>query len=162
MNNCIDCKEIIAPESQFCPNCGVDQNKTIVSKNISTGFLITLCVLTIIGSIFTIFRALFYLMVGFDEDITIVIRSSIYLLTSIGTIIGAIQMLRKQKIGLFIYTSSQAIYLITIVFAISFYVQELGRYLGKDWAIFIAMFFIIPSGIMLSLYWLLPIRKHLK
>jgi hypothetical protein len=90
------------------------------------------------------------------------IRGSLYLLTSIGTIIGAVIMLNKKILGLYVYTVSQVIYLITIFFALSYYVSEIGDFLGEQFAILVAMFFVVPSVAILAMYWTQLAKQHLK
>jgi ABC-type transport system involved in multi-copper enzyme maturation permease subunit len=90
------------------------------------------------------------------------IRGSLYLLTSIGTIIGAVIMLNKKILGLYVYTVSQVIYLITIFFALSYYVREIGDFLGEEFAILVAMFFVVPSVAILAMYWTQLAKQHLK
>ena len=132
----------------------------------SSAILNTLCVLTLIGSVFTILRGIVYLTIssgggGAWADLMNV-RGSLYLLTSIGTIIGAVKMLNKEMLGLHVYTVSQVIYLITVFFALSYYLDKFESNFGDQFAIIVVMFFVVPSVVILALYWTQMARQHLK
>ena len=132
----------------------------------SSAILNTLCVLTLIGSVFTILRGIVYLTIssgggGAWADLMNV-RGSLYLLTSIGTIIGAVKMLNKEMLGLHVYTVSQVIYLITVFFALSYYLDKFKSNFGDQFAIIVVMFFVVPSVVILALYWTQMARQHLK
>jgi len=132
----------------------------------SSAILNTLCVLTLIGSVFTILRGIVYLTIssgggGAWADLMNV-RGSLYLLTSIGTIIGAVKMLNKEMLGLHVYTVSQVIYLITVFFALSYYLDQFKSNFGDQFAIIVVMFFVVPSVVILALYWTQMARQHLK
>ena len=90
------------------------------------------------------------------------VRGSLYLLTSIGTIIGAVKMLNKEMLGLHVYTVSQVIYLITVFFALSYYLDKFESNFGDQFAIIVVMFFVVPSVVILALYWTQMARQHLK
>ena len=133
----------------------------------SSAILNTLCVLTLIGSVFTILRAFVYFAISSMADgqtwaDLMNVRGSLYLLTSIGTIIGAVKMLNKEMLGLHVYTVSQVIYLITIFFALSYYLDEFKSNFGDQFAIMLVMFFVVPSVVILALYWTQMARQHLK
>ena len=163
MKYCSNCGESIDSNVQFCPHCGADQVSSAPTKKTSTAILTTLCILTLIGSLFTVLRALIYLAIASEESWDMMtIRGLLYLLTSIGTFVGAIKMINKKISGLYIYTVSQAIYLITVLFALSYYLKEIGDALGDQFAIVVAMFFIIPSIAILALYWTQMAKQHLK
>ena len=133
----------------------------------SSAILNTLCVLTLIGSVFTILRAFVYFAISSMADgqtwaDLMNVRGSLYLLTSIGTIIGAVKMLNKEMLGLHVYTVSQVIYLITIFFALSYYLDEFESNFGDQFAIMLVMFFVVPSVVILALYWTQMAKQHLK
>lgn len=110
MINCLVCNHQIDEETNFCPVCGEYQKtKRIVVIKESSNVLTILCILTFIGSLFTIVRALFYQSmsdIGFaDQEYY---RGWIYAASSIGTIVGAIVMLMYRKLnGLYIYSAFQ-------------------------------------------------------
>jgi hypothetical protein len=143
------------------------QISPVLNKRSSSAILATLCVLTLIGSVFTILRAIVYFTISsFGAGETwadlINVRGSLYLLTSIGTIIGAVKMLNKEMLGLHVYTVSQVIYLITVFFALSYYLDEFKSSLGDQFAIILIMFFVVPSVVILALYWTQMAKQHLK
>jgi hypothetical protein len=126
-------------------------------------FLTILCVFTIFGSVFTVLRAFVYVSFGIEET-AMIMRVLSYIFTSIGTTIGAVKMLKKDEAGLMIYSVSQVIYIITVFFALSHYIKELGGLFGggTGFATSVAMLFIVPSILILFIYWLPDTRKHLK
>ncbi|MCU0350720.1 MAG: hypothetical protein MUF43_07820, partial [Flavobacterium sp.] len=109
-------------------------------------FLIILCVLTIIGSVFTILRGFVYELFSTLDDNHTYFRGWIYIITSFGTLTGAILMLQKKFLGLLIYTFFQIAYLITVSYATSlyFYSSELDYNFGP-FAVVVSSFFIFPS-----------------
>ncbi len=143
------------------------QISPVLNKRSSSAILATLCVLTLIGSVFTILRAFVYFTissVGAGETWadSMNVRGSLYLLTSIGTIIGAVKMLNKEMLGLHVYTVSQVIYLITVFFALSYYLDKFKSNFGDQFAIMLVMFFVVPSVVILALYWTQMAKQHLK
>lgn len=169
MKNCIACNQEIENEVNFCPNCGEKQPQQIDIQEEATSamhqdvgnkpvvIIIVLAILTICGSLFTIGRAFLYEMVGsIASDEGIQIRAGIYVLASIGTIIGAVMMLLKKLTGLYVYTACQILYIITTVFA------AMAHNTKDNLASVILFFFAAPSILFLILYWLKDVRKHLK
>ena len=111
MKSCIACDAKIEVEFNFCKICGTNQTvqqNDLVKSN--TTFLTILCILTIGGSLFGIARGWIYEIVstvGNDGYY----RGWIYIITNIGTLVGAIMMLkRKKKWSLFIYRFTGCIY----------------------------------------------------
>lgn len=155
--------------AHFCPNCGANQGVQVVyveKNNSQPVFLIILCTLTICGSLFTIARSFLYeLFAAMTDDEGIATRGIIYILSSFGTIIGAVIMLTKKLIGLYIYTICQVVYIITLGIAIYSYNTGFSlkptNGLEHLSGVMIA-YFEIPAIIFLVLYWLKDIRKHLK
>ncbi len=129
----------------------------------SSGLLITLCTLTIIGSVFGILRAFLYefgamvaeVATG-NMDMTYV-RGLLYVAFHTGTLIGAIIMLCRSMVGFYMYTISQILYIVFVLYTT--YATYDG--LGGFEAIIGAMFW-GPSLVFLILYWTLPTRKYLK
>lgn len=158
MSYCNNCKGLLIEDSNFCPNCGMGQNKSAKSNDFDKHILTAMCIATIIGSIFTVCRALIYELVVslFDSEYY---RGAIYAVTSTGTLIGAIIMIMRKKVGLYIYSFFQIIYIITVVVAI------LDHSSGRSGAIIenfaFGMIFLIPSLLFLIVYWTKFIRKQL-
>lgn len=160
MTNCKRCNGQMDEESNFCPNCGEDQRaNNVIQYKSNSSFLIVLCVLTIIGSVFTIGRAYLYEMVSMMDGHSNYIRGWIYAGSALGTLVGAIMMIQKKLNGLYIYSAFQGIYIITVLVA-SFSYSDKGRS-ASLLASGIAMFFLLPSILFLILYWTNMIKKHL-
>ena len=165
MINCKRCNQQMDEETNFCPTCGEDQRVAQTNQQKSNAtFLIVLCVLTIIGSIFTIGRAYLYEMVSMMGGSSNYIRGWIYAGTAIGTLVGAVMMIQKKLKGLYIYSAFQIIYLITVIIASFSYGDDFGSH-GKEATLLasgIAMFFLLPSALFLILYWTKMVKKHLR
>jgi len=164
MTNCSNCNQTILDETNFCPKCGLDQ--TLSDKNSNSNnvtFLTVLCVLTIVGSAFTIGRAYLYEMVSMMDEDTNYWRGWIYAGTAIGTIVGAVMMLQRKLKGLLIYTVFQIVYIITVIIASFSYNEALDDWGGNAYylASGISMFFIVPSVLFLVLYWTDKVKKLL-
>jgi hypothetical protein len=153
MKKCKNCNQELSKELNLCPSCGAEQSANMES------WLILLCVLTIIGSVFTIGRALLYELVSSMSHGSDYSRGWTYAGSAIGTIIGAILMLKKKLIGLYTYSFFQIIYIITVIIATFSHSNTSGA--TSDWVFGISMLFLIPSIIFLILYWTKMIRKHL-
>lgn len=167
MPNCKRCNQQMDEETNFCPACGEDQriNNVNAQKSNAT-FLIVLCVLTIIGSVFTIGRAYLYEMVSMMGGHSNYIRGWIYAGSSVGTLVGAIMMTQRKLNGLYFYSAFQGIYIITVLVASFSYSDAFGNFGGGNEASLlasgIAMFFLLPSILFLILYWTNMIKKHLR
>jgi len=167
MTNCKRCNGQMDEETNFCPICGEDQRANIVNQQKSNAsFLIVLCVLTIIGSVFTIGRAYLYEMVSMMDEHSNYIRGWIYAGSAVGTLAGAIMMMQRKLNGLYIYSAFQGIYIITVLVASFSYSDAFGSHgKGNEASLLasgIAMFFLLPSILFLILYWTNMIKKHLK
>ncbi|MGY8913800.1 MAG: hypothetical protein ACKVJF_01785 [Flavobacteriales bacterium] len=147
-------------EINFCPLCGENQRAVnLIQERERASFLIVLCFLTIMGSLFTMGRAYLYEMIFLMDDQSNYFRGWIYGASSIGTFIGAIMMIQRKLKGLYLYSISQCLYIITVLVASVSYSNEFN---GSDAiASGIAMFFLIPSVAFLIMYWTNMIRKHL-
>ena len=81
-----------------------------VNEQKATGFLKVLCILTIVGSSLSIFSSLAYQ----DEAVSAAYGWYYWLmlLLSVGTLYGAIQMLKLSKTGLYIWTACEVLSII--------------------------------------------------
>jgi hypothetical protein len=158
-------------EINFCPTCGEDQRGNFVSQQQQESkptFLIVLCVLTMIGSVFTIGRAYLYEMVSMMDGHNNYIRGWIYAGSAIGTLIGAIMMTQRKLNGLYIYSVFQVMYIVTVIIASFSYgdtfggTNDLATFGANAFASVVAIFFLIPSVLFLVLYWTNMIKKYLK
>lgn len=155
-------------ETNFCPTCGEDQRANNLNQQSSnSSFLIVLCALTIIGSVFTFGRAYLYEMVSMMSENNNYFRGWIYAGSAIGTLVGAIMMIQRKLKGLYVYSAFQGIYIITVLVATFSYSNAFDGFKGDNGneasllASGIAMFFLLPSILFLILYWTNMIKKHL-
>jgi hypothetical protein len=151
MRICQRCNATIEDATNFCPACGTDQRFGRRETQSST-LLIVLSILTIIGSVFQLFRGMLYELVAAADNNDEYIRGWIYSITAIMTIIGAIMMLQKQLNGLYLYTAGQVIYLLTCFWATSVYMND-PDFGGEGIVIAIASVFIVPAIIFLIVFW---------
>ena len=157
MKSCIACNAEIEEGFNFCKICGSNQNapqNNVIKKD--SALITVLCILTIIGSLFGILRGWLYELVstvGHNDYF----RGWIYIFANIGTLVGAILMLKRKKSGLNLYTVFQSIYILTVIYATIVY--EVSDFEGL--AIVLSMFFLIPSIVFLILYWKKMNTKHL-
>lgn len=151
MEKCIRCNTPIETGTSFCPACGADQ-RFGPGANQSSVLLIVLCVLTLVGSVFQLFRGMLYELVAAADNNSEYIRGWIYSITAVVTIIGAIMMLQKQLKGLYVYTAGQVIYLLTCFWATSVYMND-PDFGGEGIVIAISSLFIIPAIIFLIVFW---------
>jgi hypothetical protein len=161
MKHCTNCNEPLDDGLKFCSSCGADQSPK--PANATTGnatLLIVLCVLTILGSMFTFARALIYEALSTMDESHEYVRGWIYAGTSILTAIGAIMMLLRKLAGLYTYTVGQVIYIITVIAASTTYEDLFDG--SEAFVMAITMFFLVPAIGFLILYWTKMIRIHLK
>ena len=130
---------------------------SLEGKNTSSGLLV-LCILTIIGSVFGILRVFLYEIGAIVAGNETYVRGLLYVLFHTGTLAGAIIMLCRSMVGLYVYSISQILYIVLVLYTIY------GTYDGKEeaGAIIIGAMFWLPSLVFLILYWTLPIKKCLK
>jgi hypothetical protein len=174
MKLCIVCHREIDDDVNFCPHCGARQpannikplpprsqerpiyNEQVRSDGQPVTVLIILAILTICGSLFTIWRATLYDIFGSaTQDFGIQVRSTIYILTSFGTITGAIMMLLRKINGLYLYTFCQVLYIVTAIIASTQY--DVNESLAST----VLFFFVAPAILFLVFYWMEDVRKHL-
>lgn len=160
MRTCRRCNATLDEATNFCPVCGTDQRFASRETESST-LLIVLCILTIIGSVFQLFRGMLYELVAAADNNEEYIRGWIYSITAIVTIVGSIMMLQKQLNGLYVYTAGQAIYLLTCFWATSAYMYD-PDFGGEGIVLAVASVFIIPAIIFLIVFWTDPCKRVLK
>jgi hypothetical protein len=160
MSICINCKSSLEEKDSFCPTCGFNQVRTSIPIEKTGAMLLRiLCVLTILGSFFTIGRAILYEAIANVADNDEYIRGWIYGLSSIVTFIGALLMFNEKRSGLITYSIGQSVYIITVIWATSIYVS-VGHGVGQV-AFAVSMMFMIPSILFLWMYWTKSIRSQL-
>ena len=161
MKLCIRCNSSLDDENNFCQNCGADQkiSLTNTTRNETAYFLVALCILTMLGSLFGIARGWLYEMVSELDTGGNYYRGWIYVVTNLGTLVGAIIMLNRKLLGLYIYTASQIVYILTVISASLSYDEVFKG--SNAIASGISSLFLVPSIAFLILYWLNMNRKHL-
>ncbi|MEL1242990.1 zinc ribbon domain-containing protein [Flavobacterium sp. DGU11] len=159
MEKCIRCDAALEPGTNFCPVCGTDQ-RFVYRPEATTITLKVLCILTIVGSVFQLFRGLIYEMVANDSNNNEYIRGWIYGITGVMTLAGAVMMLQKQLNGLYLYTVGQIIYLLTCFWATSVYMEEAGDATGL--LLTIAAVFVVPAILFLIVFWTDECKKGLR
>lgn len=160
MEKCIRCNTPLESGTSFCPVCGADQRFN-PGANQSSVMLIILCILTLVGSVFQLFRGMLYELVAAADNNSEYIRGWIYSITAIVTIIGAIMMLQKQLKGLYVYTAGQAIYLLTCFWATSVYLEDVTDS-DRILVWIISSIFIIPAIIFMILFWMDECKRVLR
>jgi uncharacterized membrane protein len=170
MKYCAQCGEEFKAQTNFCPSCGLkvasdatdlldNHGSTTPSNKGGSAFLITLCILTLVGSFIGVLRGLFYQAVATAPNgNTEYYRGFLFVLVNLGTIAGAIVLLNKKYIGLYLYSSFQVLYLILILWTTSVYI---GNQHTDMLALTISMFFFLPSLAFLIMYWTSSIRSVL-
>lgn len=156
MKNCIKCGQEMATEIKFCPNCGADQkgNVVYVEKTGPPTMLTILVIFTIIGSLFSMGKSLFFdtveSYIGFGGSYTYYI----YAATCVGTMVGAVLMLSKKLNGLYIYTVCQVLFILMFVLG---RIPSENVYYSTGYTLLVAL----PAVIFLILYWSKEVRKYL-
>ena len=171
MKQCNECSTVLNENVNFCPNCGYnfylsekkeDNNNNKSEKKISFSFLQILCALTILGSFFSLYNL--PNLSSYGDDSGILFFSS--LIGNLGTISGAIFMLKNRKDGLSLYSLGQLIYLLSAVaFAIILSKTEFRLLLNSDYSSQVAknytMMWIFIPVVFTILYWLPVNRRNL-
>ncbi|HXA01320.1 MAG TPA: zinc ribbon domain-containing protein [Cytophagaceae bacterium] len=162
MKHCTNCGAQLSEDDNFCPDCGSDQNKKQATG--TSGVVLTLCILTILGSGLGIARGFFYQSIAGIADNTDYWRGYAFAIVNVGTIIGAIFMLTGRLSGFKIYLIFQIAYILLVLFTTFIYTpggsSDVESAIGI-FGIFVASLFIIPSMILL-IFFIAMVPKHLK
>lgn len=174
MAKCDYCNKQIPKAAKFCNYCGEEQIDSLLGEDIiedkkvvrkvpetKNNFIMVLAILTIIGSVFGLFRGMFYQAISEDFGNSGFSRGWIYAILNIGTLVAAILLINRSKMGLYMYTFFQVLYLCFVVYVTFIYSQQTGD-IGDAFVMLIALFFIIPSLAVLVMYWLPQNVKNLK
>ena len=170
MKNCVKCQKEIGFQDAFCPHCGSNQlrdeimdrldrvesniNNTVKSEN--TGLLVTLGVLSIVGSIFGMSRGLLYeAIAGLADSGSSYTKGYIYVFANLGSMIGVILMLSRKIVGLYAYTLAQIVYVVTVMISSMSYEE------GRTLAVAVSSFFMIPSVVFVFLFWSKGVKDKL-
>lgn len=155
MKSCINCSVVLKDDDIFCGSCGEEQNlfleKSQPIRNKAKDFITVLCILTLVGSFFGMFRGLFYQFVADAGNNDTYYRGLIFFIANLGTMAGAIMMLNRSKIGLYIFTGFQSLYLIMVIITSLVYFEDEE---SAVLSFMLAMIFFLPSLAFLIMYWL--------
>lgn len=170
MKPCTNCGNMIADDAAHCYACNTVQRPQTTGfeefeakPHYSDAFLKVLCILTIIGAVFSLFSMVITLTTKMELPI-----ENLKLLTYIGTgvtvgkLTGAIFMLMKKLTGLYIYTAAAIIALgmqVYSVFVTPAYTEAIvaGSSIFMYIASAVSFVFLIAFLIM---YWL-PVNRRL-
>lgn len=154
MKNCIRCGQKMEDTSVFCLACGTDQRFDRPERT-QAAFLKVLCVLTITGSVIAIASTIFNVIAnsyfeGYDKTLPLLTG-----LTCVGTLTGAIFMLRRNMAGLYIYTVSQSLYIILLL-------MPVFSFWGSNARLSTTLIYsVLPSSAFIVMYWLRVNRQAL-
>ncbi|MCH2194334.1 hypothetical protein [Kordia sp.] len=156
MNNSLKPRNNNIDDIQFPPHENNNQEREVVyvERTGAPTMLTILVIFTIIGSLFSMGKSLFYDTVesyfGFGGSYTY----WIYAATCVGTMFGAIMMLSKKKNGLYIYSACQVIFVAMFVLS---RIPSGTTYYSTSYTMLVAL----PALIFLALYWSKDIRDYL-
>lgn len=125
-----------------------------------SAMLTVLCVITILGSIFGVLRGMTYNSLAGMAHESGYLRGWGYILSNAGTLTGAITMLCRSIVGLYLYTFAQVGYILLVLFS-TYVVFGQGELMGPFSAL-VGAFFWLPSVVFLVLYWLPVTRRGLR
>lgn len=162
MKFCTNCGNTIADTAAVCSYCGTSQptdfKAPFPQPRQDDTFLRVLCVLTIVGACFSLISIpISMLKVSQLYDNSLYLVQGISLLTVLGKLVGAIFMLQKKLIGLYIYTVAGVA---TIGVGLWSAVNIAGGVgMGSDFGLALTIFSLIfPIG-FLVMYWL-PVNRR--
>lgn len=158
---------MLTVDPNFCYTCNAPQTVRLdkfETKKSSDAFLKVLCILTIIGGIISILASIFSLLSGAAFPI-----EGIEILTSIGFVVamaklaGAMFMLKKRLLGLYIYSAAAAIGIVVQMYSLSLTRQYTESIMqgGGTIVIISTVFAVLIVITFLILYWLPENRRHL-
>ncbi|WP_298512834.1 hypothetical protein [uncultured Kordia sp.] len=156
MSNSLKPQKNNIDDIQFPPHDGNNQQREVVfvERRGAPTMLTILVIFTIIGSLFSMGKSLFYDTVesyfGFGGSYTY----WVYALTCAGTMIGAIMMLSKRLKGLYLYSACQIIFIAMFILS---RIPSADVYYSTSYTMLVAL----PAIIFLVLYWSKDIRDYL-
>ena len=170
MKPCTNCGNMIADNATYCYSCNTAQKPQYTGfeefeykPQYSGTFLKVLCILTIIGAVFSLFSMIITLTLKMTLPV-----ENLKLLTYLGTgiaigkLTGAIFMLKKKLTGLYIYTAAALLALgmqVYSVFVTPAYTEEVVA--GSSIFVYItaAVSFVFLVAFLI-MYWL-PLNRRL-
>src|SRR3954463_7366659 len=164
MNDCSTCGKQLDESSKFCSACGAIQPSMLLQRTEKLpAIVVTLAILTLLGSAFGIIRGFFYQTFAtwfestslYNENYS---RGYILVVLNLGTSIAAILMLNLKRSGFYLYLFFQSAYLVFTFYVMFIYssyqdttVSNLHNGLNPL-VVLVGSFFWFPSAILLVLY----------
>ena len=165
MKYCTNCGVSVLDENaKFCSACGAPQ--TAIEPNLhhkqnegNNAARVTLCILTILGSILGILKGLFVEAfysqnygIGQGQQLPFGYASALF---NLGTLVGAVLMLNKMKTGYINYIAFQWANISTVTFWAVYSTYFINNYPGQSSQPFfflLASVTVIPSLVFMALY----------
>jgi len=170
MKYCKHCGATLTDDAAaFCSSCGTNQydvSEPGISEktnNMGGAALVTLCILTILGSVLGILRGLFFEAIASGNDFghnnSLGYASAFF---NVGTLMGAVLMLNRKLTGFWLYAASQIVCIVLVILKTAEFDDMIGHSGGYgNIALLISLLFIVPYALFLLLYFLL-VKKHLR
>ena len=166
MKYCSHCGKPLNDNNKFCTACGAEQTADFIDQKKSIRLpaaVVTLAVITLLGSAFGIIRGIFYQIFSHDfqkimDEENGYVRGYILVFLNVATFLAAILMLKMKRNGYYLYLIFQSLYLAFTLYITFIYAGE-NKGDFNPWVFLMSALFWFPSGILLVLY-LTIARKH--
>lgn len=170
MKYCVSCGKLLPDDSaNFCPSCGAHQypGPAVSSRSgQSPAALVTLCILTILGSVLGILKGL--LVEAFQgRSFDLLNEQSMRFpfgyasaLFNLGTLAGAIIMLNRKRFGYVLYLVCQSANIVAVLYWALAQGHFVDGFIGGPFYLIGAAVSVLPSLVFIVLYSLL-VRKYL-
>ena len=164
MKYCSKCGEQLDEANKYCPGCGAAQNKEESEPHLRDqklpAIVITLAILTLLGSAFGIIRGMFYQTFASLFESTSLYnegyaRGYILVFLNLGTLIAAILMLNLKRMGYYLYLLFQSAYLVFTFYILLIYSSADTLSINDGFnpiILLLGSVFWLPSSIMILLY----------
>ncbi|KGO92311.1 zinc ribbon domain-containing protein [Flavobacterium subsaxonicum] len=168
MKPCTRCGTMLADDATYCTNCNTEQPKRFEEFELpapqNTTFLKVLCILTIVGVVFTMISTAVSLSMGAALPIK-GFESLTYVNFGVATckLIAAILMLRKKLSGLYLYTAAAVGNIAVQIYSATLTADYMNSILGGNGstiAIAGTAVTVVIALAFLILYWL-PVNRKL-
>ncbi|MEM6685535.1 MAG: hypothetical protein AAF617_07030 [Bacteroidota bacterium] len=155
MSNSLEPRKDSIDNIKFSSSGGAPQPKEVVyvERRGAPTILTILVIFTIIGSLFSMGKSLLYdtVLSYFGQGDFLYY---VYVATCVGTMIGAVMMLSKKKMGLYLYSVSQIVFILLFILS---RIPSPGVYYSTSYTILVTL----PAFIFLVLYWSKSIKDYL-
>lgn len=167
MKQCNQCGNMLANDATYCYACNTPQTEGFedleLKPQYNDTFLKVLCGLTIAGCVISILSSTFSLISGSAFPIEgIGILTGISFLVAIAKLTGAILMLKKKLLGLYIYSAAAVVGMIVQCYAVSLtrdYAESMAQGSGIVVVVSTALGVLIVITFLI-LYWM-PTNRRL-